>query len=84
MHTVATCPHAPAQRKDLSHISEQQLLADLRESEEDILICRFALSQGTVRYSGGASVQERLDANLKIVEIISFELAQRAVRAVAP
>lgn len=61
---------------DITTIPTPELEKDLKDSEEDIIACRFALSRGVVSYSG-CSVQERLDANKNFVEVITAELSRR-------
>ena len=55
---------------------KEELLKDLRESEEDIFICILALRAGIVKYSGGL-VENRLITNMKIIQKIKNELKRR-------
>lgn len=55
----------------------QELVDDLRASEADVELCNIALHHGIATYSGGESVQGRLEKNDRIVEIIEAELARR-------
>jgi len=55
---------------------KEELLKDLRESEEDIFICNLALRAGIVKYSGGL-VENRLITNMKIIQKIKNELKRR-------
>ena len=61
---------------DLNAMPKKELQKDLEESREDVANCMSALAVGVTLYSGG-SVQERLDVNVRIIEIITTELARR-------
>lgn len=54
-----------------------ELVADREASLKDIRICQMALALGITTYGAGQRVQERLDANQRIVDAIEAELARR-------
>lgn len=60
----------------IAKIPTDELISDLKDTAEDIVICKAALGLGVTEYSGG-SVQDRLDANLKIQKVIEAELSRR-------
>ena len=64
-------------KKRIETFSEVELRKNLDDSYEDIMTCEAALKLGITTYSIDRSVQERLDANKKIVKIIEKELARR-------
>lgn len=66
--------------KDIKTIPIDELIKDRVESIADSEICRIAIRQGILNYSGG-SVQDRLEVNEMIVIKINSELKRRATNA---
>ena len=64
-------------RRDIRKIPTAELLEDRRASEADIMVCQTALAAGITQHRDGLPVQQRLDANRKIVAAIDAELARR-------
>ena len=62
---------------DLSYISHDELLHDLKESWADYCLAQLALKLGITDYSSG-SVSSRVDVNLQLIAVIEAELIQRA------
>lgn len=61
---------------DVSLIPTDEILKDRADALEDILICGNALKVGVTRYSGGL-VQDRIDSNIRQIEVMNAELARR-------
>ena len=62
---------------DIMTIPTSELLADLAETEQDIMTCRVALLNGVQVYGDGESVLYRLTRNQEIRGRIKAELARR-------
>lgn len=62
---------------DITQIPDDELKHDRAESVLDAKVCEIALIQGIETYSGGESVQHRLDVNRAIIKKIDAELARR-------
>lgn len=62
---------------DIKTIADDELERDLKESYEDIKVCRTALSFGVNKYSSGKSVEERINNNRYFVKVIIAEIKRR-------
>ena len=61
---------------NIEKIPTEELRTDREESIIDIRDCRFALSMGKKKYSGGR-IADRLETNQKIIVKIDKELKRR-------
>jgi len=70
----------------ISEIPLEEMLQDREASVAAIAYCKHALSLGVTRYGGPdhneSSVQECLDANVRIIATIDAELTRRGVQIV--
>ena len=63
---------------DLSHIPDEELAADLKDSEADLATCETALALGITHYLDGTRrTSERVDGNRRIITIIKEEMERR-------
>ncbi len=71
---------------NLSCIPLAELLTDRAETVTDIKLCEFAIRHGIESYGGKGhdekSVQERLDANRRILSAINDELKERGMNII--
>lgn len=71
--------------KDLSDIPDEELIQDLAETQEDIVLCEFAIAHGVETYNeDNSSVLERLNMNKAMEIIIKEELERRGVNYADP
>jgi len=63
--------------EDITKIPESELLADLKETEDEIFICEWAIEAGVYTYGDGEKVSERLRVNEDIERRILAELERR-------
>ena len=68
---------AKKQKPDLSAFSPDELERDLVDALNDIRNCETAIEAGVFYYSGGESVQERLETNGRVASALIVELARR-------
>ncbi len=64
-------------RERLAAIPMEELLQDRKDALKDIENCKTALEVGVTEYSGGKSVQERLDKNKLHIEVMDWEINRR-------
>lgn len=63
---------------NITTFPDEELAADLLETEQDITICQKALAVGITHYCNGTeSVQRRLNVNLRIKSAILAEQIRR-------
>jgi hypothetical protein len=71
---------------DITKIQLSELIEDREASVKDISECGLALRLGVTRYGGvnhdEKSVQDRIDGNIKIIEVIDAELKRRNVQII--
>lgn len=65
------------------YIETRELLSDREACVNDIAWCKLALAAGVTHYSGG-EVQNRIDADEKMVQTIDRLLAERQIHIVTP
>jgi hypothetical protein len=66
----------------LSEIPTDEMIKDRSECVSDIDICTRALAMNITHHRDGLSVQYRIDANRKMIEVIDAELERRKVELV--
>ena len=65
--------------RDLSPISDEELVRDWHENEQDLSICKTALAVKINSYGQEYSTQERYETGLKIKKIIEDEVDKRGI-----
>lgn len=65
--------------KDLSHISDKELLLDYFENERDLNICRIAIKSGITHYQSGEPVSKYIEIGEGISKVIKTEMEKRGL-----